>query len=320
MFFITILIELKLENQLCINILNKKIGFLGTGQMGGALITSFSKFFEKKSKILNLQNQQIKNFFYLFDVIQEKKTEYKNFGYKNICENESDLINNSDIIFLCVKPDLVQPILERNRNLISKPDSQNKKLLVSIAAGISINFMEQIFEITNIECPKIIRIMSNHLCSINESSSVYCTNKKCKSEDEDMVKILLQNVGLIKKVSENQINAFTALAGSGPAFVYLFVESLIDACILNGIDFNTSRDYSIQTVYAAAKYLKDKKEQNPSNLKYVVTTPKGTTIAGLEALEDNKFKYAVMQAISAATKRGKEIENEKINLLTKAKF
>jgi len=256
-----------------------------------------------------------------------KRDEYKNFGFKNFCERESDIFSNTDIIFLCVKPDLIQPILERNLKIISSSDRNKKieKLLVSIAAGISLDFMLKVFtekqdKNSNFTFPKIIRIMSNHLCSINESSSVYCTNEKCEIEDEEIIKILLKNIGLIRKVNENQINAFTALAGSGPAFVYLFVESLIDASILNGIDFNNARDYSVQTVYAAAKYLRDKNERNPSNLKYIVTTPNGTTIAGLEALESNKFKYAVMQAISQATKRGKEIEKEKILLFSKPKL
>jgi len=299
--------------------------------MGGALITAFSDYLSKQSKSLSLSSQEIKDRLYLFDTNTDKKTEYKSYGFKNFCESDSDLFKNADIIFLCVKPDLIEALLAKNKNLIISDASANenskssKKLLVSIAAGISIDFMQKAFETaagkmiaTNF--PKIIRIMSNHLCSINESSSVYCANKECESEDEEIVKVLLKNVGLIKKVNESQINAFTALAGSGPAFVYLFIESLIDGCVLNGIDFNTARDYSVQTVYAAAKYLKDMNERNPSNLKYVVTTPNGTTIAGLEALEKNRFKYAVMQAISKATNRGKEIEEKKMQLFAKSKF
>lgn len=290
--------------------------------MGGALIIAFYNYLEKHSHSLNLSPQQIKDRIYLFDTSPEKKAEYIAYGFKNFCESESEVFQNTNIIFLCVKPDLIKPLLERNLSLIADDqNSKTKKLLVSIAAGISIDFIQNFFDIPEKKnLPKIIRIMSNHLCSINESSSVYCANNLCESEDEEIIKVLLKNVGLIKKVNESQINAFTALAGSGPAFVYLFVESLIDGCILNGIDFNTARDYSVQTVYAAAKFLKDKNERNPSNLKYVVTTPNGTTIAGLEALEKNKFKYAVMQAISKATRRGKEIEEQKMKLFAKSKF
>lgn len=300
--------------------LDKKIGFLGTGQMGGALITAFYNFFEKNLKSLKLSKQDVKDRFYLFDTSPDKKNVYENFGFKNFCNLESEVFLKADIIFLCVKPDLIQPLLERNIDLISHKNSENKKLLISIAAGISIEFMEKVFESAKANQPKIIRIMSNHLCSINESSSVYCINNLCDSDDQEIINLLLKNVGLIKKINESQINAYTALAGSGPAFVYLFVESIIDGCIRNGIDFNSARDYSVQTVFAAAKYLLDKNERNPSNLKYVVTTPNGTTIAGLEALEKNNFKYGVIQAITQATKRGKEIEEQKMKIFAKSKF
>lgn len=285
--------------------------------MGGTLIKAFYNYFLETHP-----SEQILKSFYLFDTSLEKKSEYKRNGF-NFTETEKEVFDNANIIFLCVKPDLIQGLIERNLNSILENNNNyntGKKVIISIAAGISISFMENIFKSVKAKIPKIIRIMSNHLCSIKQASSVYCLNSECQAEDEHMLNAMLKNVGIIKKVSENQINAFTALAGSGPAFVYYFIESLIDASILNGIDFNTARDYAIQTVMAAAKFLKDENEKNPSNVKYVVTTPNGTTIAGLAALERNKFKHAVMQAISQATKRGRKIENDKMKIFAKAKF
>ncbi len=297
-------------------ILNKKIGFFGLGQMGGALITAFTNYLESKMDLLNLNldRNSIKNIFYLCDTNPILLNKYKTLGFKNTSNMESVVFNNSKIIFICVKPDIVEPLLKTNKNLINE-----KTLLVSIAAGISLEYMENVF-INNEKRPKIIRIMSNHLCSINESSSIYCINNKCTNEDGEIINLLLSKVGIIKKVDEKTLNVFTALAGSGPAFVYLFIDSLIEAGILNGIDYNTARDFAIQTTYASAKYLKDKDIKYPSNMKYVVTTPNGTTIAGLEKLEKNKFKYTIMEAISAASNRAKEIEIEKMKLINKSKF
>lgn len=298
------------------SIMDQKIGFLGLGQMGGALISAFSNFLESKKDFLNLNNTSMKDIFFLCDSNNQKIIEYKQMGFKNCGNSEQEIFKNSKIIFVCVKPDIVEPVLKRNSKYANKDT-----LIVSIAAGITLEFMENSYiNFPKENKPKIMRIMSNHLCSINESSSVFCTNGKCEEIDSEIIKLLLSKVGVIKKVEEKLLNAFTALAGSGPAFVYLFIDSLIEAGLLNGIDYNTSRDFAVQTAFASAKYLKDKNERYPSVLKYVVSTPNGTTIAGLEQLEKNKFKHAVMEAISAASNRAKQIENDKMKLMNKGKF
>ena len=162
--------------------------------------------------------------------------------------------------------------------------------------------------------------MTNHLCMIFESASVYSVNSCCEHKDEIIVSTLLKNVGIIKKVEEKLMNVFTALSGSGPAFVYQFTESLIDAALKNGVDVNTAREYAIQVLYGASKFMKEGKEKNPNNIKYIVTTPNGTTIAGLAQLDKHKFKHAVSEAITYATKRGQEIEIEKMKIFSKNKF
>ena len=162
--------------------------------------------------------------------------------------------------------------------------------------------------------------MTNHLCMINEGASVYSINKNCNKIDEEIINSLLLNVGISKKVDEKQMNIFTAFSGSAPAFVYNFADSLIEGGLKNGIDVNTAKDYAIQVIYGAAKFMKNNKDNYPSNLKYKVTTPNGTTIAGLNQLEKYKFKYAISQALSFASQRGAEIEAEKLNNFSKPKF
>jgi pyrroline-5-carboxylate reductase len=273
--------------------------------MGGALLLAFKNNFQKF-------DVDIDKIFYLCDPDLEKKNIYSKQGFNNFGDQEAIVFKNCKIIFICVKPDTVEGLLDRNRFLINK-----NTMLVSICAGISINYIEKILS-HNI--PKVIRIMANHLCLMFESASVYSTNNLCLAEDEEIVKLLLRNVGLIKKVNEKQMNAFTALSGSGPAFVYQFAESLIDGALKNGVDISTAREYAIQVIYGAAKYMKESNEKNPNTIKYIVTTPNGTTIVGLTELDKYKFKFAVNQAITAATKRGAEIEDEKIKSFTKPKF
>jgi pyrroline-5-carboxylate reductase len=282
--------------------MKKKIGFLGLGQMGSCLIKTFSN----NLKILHQKNYNtdFNDYFYIYDPITTKKEEFESCGFKNYMKDEIEVAKNSEIIFCCLKPDVVHDVLSKTKNQVKK-DS----LLVSIAAGINIDYMQGIYDKNKI--PKIIRIMTNHLCTVNQAGSVYCTNENCDKTDELLIENFLTNVGISKKVNEKLLNSFTALTGSGPAFVYHFIESLVDASVKNGIDVNTAREYAIQNVLGAALYMKESKEKNPNSVQYIVTTPNGTTIAGLNQLNKHKFKYAVTEAISAAAARGKEIESEK---------
>ena len=279
--------------------------------MGSCLIKTFSN----NLKILHQKdfNSDFNDYFYIYDPISNKKEEFESYGFKNFMKDEIDVAKNSDIIFCCVKPDVVYDVLSKTKSQLKK-DS----LLVSIAAGINIDYMQGIYDKNNI--PKIIRIMTNHLCTVNQAGSVYCTNDNCEKTDELLIENFLNNVGITKKVNEKLLNSFTALTGSGPAFVYHFIESLVDAGVKNGIDVNTAREFAIQNVLGAALYMKESKEKNPNTVQYIVTTPNGTTIAGINQLNKHKFKYAVSEAISAAAARGKEIEREKhreINFLKK---
>jgi pyrroline-5-carboxylate reductase len=221
--------------------------------------------------------------------------------------SENEVFSNAKIIFNCVKPDIVQDVF-------AKSNMKEDNLLISIAAGISIEYMEKLCEHNKHKTPKIIRTMTNHLLTVDSAATVYCVNKKCDEMDEEIARVLFENLGIVKKVNEKQINAFTALSGSGPAFVYHFIESLVDAGIKNGIDVKTAREFAIQTVFGAAKFLQEASEKNPNTHQYIVTTPKGTTIEGLTQLNKHKFKYAVSEAITAAANRANEIENEKMKI------
>ncbi len=304
------------------NIYNNKIGIFGVGNMGGALLLGFKSFLDKHSLTETNNNFDA---FYLCDPCKDKQTQYTNLGFKNFYQTQEQIIfQKCKFAFICVKPDLVEGLIKRNKAYINK-----NHVLVSICAGTSINEIEtallsnsdttqstqptQSTEINN-DTPGIIRIMASHLCLINESASTYSANKTCKKEDEEIIECLLSNLGLIKKVDERKMDVFTALSGSGPAFVYQFVESLVDGALKNGVDVQTAREYAVQVVFGAAKYLQQSDEKNPASVKYMVTTPNGTTIAGLSELDKFRFKYAVGQAITKAKEKGAEIEKEKLRM------
>jgi pyrroline-5-carboxylate reductase len=293
-------------------IINRKIGILGVGQMGSALLLAFSNYL--RNSVRGVVND--KELFYLYDPNEKIKSDFKGYGFKHISHDEKEIFDHTKIIFICVKPDLISELLSNNKLYIDK-----NTLLVSIVAGSNIEYITSLVKSPNNPSPKIIRIMTNHHCLINEGASVFASSESCTNLDENIVTSLLSNVGLIKKVKESQMNVFTAFSGSGPAFVYYFVESLIDGALMNGIDVNTAREYAIQLLYSSGKYLKDSKSfKNPNNYKYIVTTPGGTTIAGLTELDRNKFKYAVISAITKATEQASLIEKEKMKKFSNAKF
>jgi pyrroline-5-carboxylate reductase len=285
--------------------------------MGSVLIKSLSSYLTQKYQ-KEYSTVNFKDIFYMYDPVTNKKEEFQNLGFKNYTENEAEVFENSKINFICTKPDIVYEVLNKTMKYSSK-----ESMVISIAAGISIDYIENLYQYdkkegeNHVEMPKIVRVMTNHLCGINQGGSVYSMNSSCESVDEDIVNCFFKNVGIVKKVDESLMNAFTALTGSGPAFVYQFIESLVDASLRNGIDVTTARQFAIQNVLGAALFMNSSNDKNPNNIQYIVTTPKGTTIAGLNALNKHRFKYAVDQAITAASDRGKEIELEKMKYLRK---
>lgn len=293
-------------------ILKRKIGFLGLGQMGSVLIRSISNYLNQNYK--KDFNVNFNDCFYMYDPITCKKNEFSQLGFKNYMNDEREVVGNSKIIFNCVKPDTVSEVVTKTKKLSNK-DS----LIISIAAGINIEFLEKLYSLNNddrhVETPKIARVMTNHLCGIGQGGTVYSMNSICDKTDEEILNCFFTNVGIVKKIDEDKMNAFTALTGSCPAFVYQFIESLVDSALKNGIDVPTARQFAIQNVMGAAMFMDSSNDKNPNNIQYIVTTPKGTTIAGLNQLNKHRFKYAVDQAISAAAERGKEIEKEKMKCL-----
>lgn len=291
-----------------------KIGFLGVGQMGSALLLAFKKYFES----ISLSTE---NLFYLFDPNPDiKKGKNGNLDVFNFLENSNEVFQKSKFIFICVKPNQVKQLLTENSKHIS-----NDTVLVSICAGISIEYMEGVLRKAkglegnnddDAQLPKIIRIMTNHLCFINEGTAAYCVNSKCSKIEEELIVLLLRNVGTISKIGEENMNAFTSFSGSGPAFIYYFVEGLIDAGLKNGLTVGLSREVAINMLYGAAKYLKET-NSNPNEVKYIVTTPNGTTIAGLTELDKYRMRYAVNQAVTSGKKRADEIEADNLKNLSK---
>lgn len=210
-----------------------------------------------------------------------------------------DAIQRSDALLLCVKPYQIHDILE----LIAKSSSQPDDLLViSIAAGVTVMAMEGSCQ----DKARIVRCMPNTPALIGEGASAFSLGKNATDADATLVRNLLGSTGLVYQVPESFIDPVTGVSGSGPAYVYTFIEALADGALLEGLPRDQALALATQTVIGAAKMVAENGE-HPALLRDRVTSPGGTTIAGLAALEKGSFRSTVISAVQAAVKRAKEI-------------
>ncbi len=210
-----------------------------------------------------------------------------------------EVISQADALLLCVKPGDVSGVLSRVAELKTDPD---KLLVLSIAAGVTIADMEK----SSAGCARIIRVMPNTPALIGEGAAAFSLGSKATSDDASFANKLLGSVGMVTQVKEALIDTVTGLSGSGPAYVYTFIEALADGALLEGLPREEALALATQTVIGAAKMVAESGE-HPSVLRDRVTSPGGTTIAGLAALEDGSFRSTTIKAVKAATARAREL-------------
>lgn len=219
-----------------------------------------------------------------------------NYGVRTSQDAKSS-VKDADVVLIAVKPGIVEPVLKG----ISQSLSDNQ-LVISIAAGVKLGSIEK-----NLP-PTIgaIRAMPNTPCRIGAGAIGFSRGASVKDEQVEIAKRIFDAVGLSYEVPETLLDAVTGLSGSGPAYVFMMIEALSDAGVRVGIPRDISLKLSAQTVYGAAKIVLEENE-HPARLKDQVTSPGGTTIAGIDALEQAGLRSALIEAVKAATKRSKEL-------------
>lgn len=204
---------------------------------------------------------------------------------------------DADVILLAIKPTLVTDVLAGIRDVLTEG-----KLIVSIAAGVKIESIESAI-------PKgvpVVRAMPNTPCRIRQGAIGFSRGTAAKDKHVEVAGRIFNSVGLSFEVPEKMLNAVTGLSGSGPAYVYLMIEALSDAGVRVGLPRDVALKLGAQTVAGASRMVLELNE-HPARLKDQVTSPGGTTIAGIDALEGAGFRSAIMEAVKAATKRAEEL-------------
>jgi pyrroline-5-carboxylate reductase len=276
---------------------DKIIGFIGAGSMAEAMISGIVA-----SKIVPAENVIVSN---RSNVNRLNELENK-YGVRAVVK-EDLAMEELDIIVIAMKPKDIDSALATLRDKL-KPT----QLLLSVLAGISTGYIE---EGLNPKQP-VIRVMPNTSSMIGESATAISTGTNVGMDHVIDAKEILGTIGKVYSINEKQMDVFTGVAGSGPAYFYYLMEHMEKTAKEAGLDQEVTRDVVAQTILGAAKMLLTNHEE-PESLRKKVTSPNGTTAAGLEALRENGGGTAISAAIKGAARRSKEIsmENEKVLVL-----
>jgi pyrroline-5-carboxylate reductase len=222
----------------------------------------------------------------------------------SVYASNTEAVMRGDFVFLAVKPQSLPGVLAEIAPAVrERLSAGTPPLLVSMAAGWSTGRIQAAL---GVKAP-VARIMPNTPALVSKGMIVLAAGPETPPEKIAELEQILKGAGAVDRLDESYLNAVTALSGSGPAFVCLFIEALADGGVLAGLPRDRALRYAAQTVLGSAA-LALETGKHPGELKDMVTSPGGTTIAGLAALEENAFRGAVIQAVEAAWSRSKELD------------
>ena len=263
----------------------KKIGFIGGGNMAEAIIKGLLAGGVPADSIMVAEPLPARR-----DMLSSV--------YAVQASDDSQLVaRKADIVILAIKPQMAAAVLTTLAPAITAD-----KLVVSFMAGISTAFIEEALDGDE----RVVRAMPNTPALIQAAATAICPGSRADEIDLDMARYIFALCGTVVTIPEKLMDAVTGLSGSGPAYVFSFIEALSDAGVKNGLPRDTALQLSVQTVLGAARMVSETGE-HPALLKEKVTSPGGTTIAGLHALENGRFRGLVMDAVDAASLRSKEL-------------
>ena len=266
--------------------LKETIGFIGAGNMATALISGLVNSNQSASKIIASSPEQ-----------EHLEKLSNNFGIKTT-NNNLEVVEVANIVILAVKPNIVQAVIDEIKDLVINKDI----LIISIAAGVKIEKIE-----SQITSPiRVIRAMPNTPASIMEGVTAICSNSNAQSNDIENAKYLFECVGKIAHIKEKDIDIFTALIGSGPAYVFYLIESLLDSSKNLHLSEKEKKNLLASMISGAANLVLNS-EDSPNVLRKKVTSPGGVTQTAIGEFETAELKEIIRKSMIAAEKRSIEL-------------
>ncbi len=268
--------------------MSKGIGFIGAGKMAEALIGGLiAKNVFSKDEIVACAPSE-----------KTRAHIEGTYGVKMYAK-ASDVVAETDLIVLAVKPKNVGPLFTEEHLEIGKG-----KTLISIVAGLSLKKMN-----SYVPDAKKIRVMPNHCCMVLEGAMGYTCDPSVNDSDKKEIEKILSSVGLAIEVPESQMDAITGIAGSSPAFMYMVIDAMAEAGVLNGLSRNQAVKLAAQSMLGAAKMVLET-GKHPDQLRDEVCSPGGTTIVGVRILEDMGMRSSISSAVDGTIARSKEMSQE----------
>lgn len=260
------------------------IAVIGTGVIGGAIVNSLLKSgYEGKVTAAEIDPEKVKML--------------KKLGI-NVTSDNRKAARESDVIFLCVKPNILKTVLKE----IGK--EVEGKLLVSTAAAVTVGFCKRV-----VPEARFVRIMPNVAILVQESFTAYCCDADVTKEDKEKVKEVLDVMGRSMEIKEKYMDAITAVSGSGPGYISILIEAIVYAGLKVGLPRDLALVSAAQAVLGTAKLVLET-EQTPAQIRDNVTTPGGTTIEAICEVESSEIRQALMRAVEAATKKSETIRKQ----------
>ena len=265
-----------------------RLGFIGAGKLAGSVIRGLAR-----AEVCPAN-----------EIIASEPDEQTRLSLKqdvniNLTAENAEAAEKAAVVVIGVKPAVVLPVL---RELSAYLEN---KLVISLAAGVRLKSMEATAN------ARFLRALTNTPSAIGRAATAFARGRRVTPEDIDVTEKIFSAIGVLVEVEEEQIDAVTALAGSGPAFVYTIIEALAEGGEKMGLTHTTALKLATQTVLGAAQLALETKK-TPQELIQMVVTPGGTTAAGLDAMQKFRTREGLMAAVEAATKRGREMARENL--------
>ena len=264
----------------------KKIGFIGCGNMAGAIIGGIiSSKLLKKEEIVAAEIMEA-----------ARKNAEQKFGIETTSDNKK-VATESEIIVLSVKPQFYQEVIEEIRPIISRDT-----IVLTIAPGFTLEKLASLFA----KGQKIVRAMPNTPALIGEGMTAVCPNKNITTAGLDWIKKLLGSCGKVEVIKEYMMDAVVSASGSAPAYVYMMIEAMADAAVMDGMPRAKAYQFAAQAVAGSAKMVLET-GKHPGELKDAVCSPAGTTIEAVRVLEEKGFRSAIIEAMRACADKSRHM-------------
>ena len=283
-----------------------KIGFIGTGNMGGAILRGYAASEASKGNAILIHNRTTEHNEEMAAAVSAADSQVK------ICNDNAELAEQAEIIIIGVKPDGVSGVLgeiaaEVERT--AKGTTPEDKIIVSMAAGVSLSQMEEDLSRAKAGCgayAKLIRVMPNTPAQVGQAMTSISRNKNVSDVDMAKAMEIFNAVGRCVEVKEDLIDCVIGVSGSSTAYTYMYIQALVEAAVANGMEEDKAREFAAQSVLGAAMMVQES-DESLTLLRDRVCSPNGTTIEAVNKLLENGFMDDVKEGFQAAVDRSKEM-------------